>query len=207
MRIPENSQCPRPSTGVLRWILGGRLRSGGGHVKKNPTTGANMQESRIARTGEMEESMWWALPAAPAPIPLKIRPPDGLPMASDGSGSDQRGLRPMEGTIGRFSDDYGTVLDLVRLCPKPHSHSGEKQEKRNFTDVFRSALIGLLIRWSWVRVPAASLGITTCRRLGLRRFSVGGGGGPEDALLAKLLPDASKFLGRDASNAAQVRPC
>ena len=79
-------------------------------------------------------------------------------MASDGSGSDQRGLRPMEGTIGQFSDDYGTVLDLIRLCPKPHSHSGEKQEKRKFTDVFRSALIGFLIRWSWVRVPAASLG-------------------------------------------------
>jgi len=78
-------------------------------------------------------------------------------MASDGSGSDQRGLRPMEGTIGRFSDNYGTVLEPVRLCPKPHSHSGEKQEKRKFTDVFRSALIGLLIRWSWVRVPAASL--------------------------------------------------
>jgi hypothetical protein len=33
---------------------------------------------------------------------------------------------------------------------------------------------------------------------------VGGGGGPKVALLAKLLPDASKFLGRDASNAAQA---
>ena len=48
-------------------------------------------------------------------------------------------------------------MDLVRLCPKPHSHSGEKQEKRKFTDVFGSALIVLLILWSWVRVPAASL--------------------------------------------------
>ena len=33
---------------------------------------------------------------------------------------------------------------------------------------------------------------------------MGGGGGPDGALLAKLLPDASTFLGRDASNAAQA---
>ena len=108
---------------------------------------------------------WWAL-CCPGTFDRDTRPSNGLLMASGGSGSDQRGLRPMGGTIGRFSDDYGTVLDLVRLCPKPHSHSGEKQKSRKFTDVFNSAQIGLLIRWSWVRVPAASLGRTPCRRLG-----------------------------------------